>query len=104
MSKGLGIILVVLGHIVYTNQYVMVWISSFHMALFFIVSGVLLAIKDERDDLGVSIKKRVRGIMIPYLWFSLIDFILDIGNVLLGKIDKASFNRNLVSSLTFYGK
>ena len=39
MAKGLGIILVVLGHIEYISDELRAWISSFHMPLFFILSG-----------------------------------------------------------------
>lgn len=105
MVKGIGIILVVLGHIVYTEPHIMVWISSFHMPLFFVVAGVLMAIKGgEVTDLRGEIKHRVRSLIIPYLWFSLLDFVLDIGNVLLGKIDSHTFVVNIISSVTFYGK
>ena len=72
ISKGIGIILVVLGHIVYTNPYVMIWISSFHMPLFFIIAGIMLAIKDfDRMDVHTNIRKKARSLVIPYLWFSL---------------------------------
>lgn len=105
MAKGIGIILVVLGHIVYTEPHVMVWISSFHMPLFFVIAGVMMAIKDrEITDVKAEIIHRARGIVIPYLWFSALYFVLDIGNVALGKIDIHTFKVNLISSLTFYGK
>ena len=105
ISKGIGIILVVLGHIVYTNPYVMVWISSFHMPLFFIISGIMLAIKDfDRMDVHNNIRKKARALVIPYLWFSLAAFLFDIGNVTLGKIDSHTFLVNIISSVTFYGK
>lgn len=105
MAKGIGIILVVLGHIVYTEPHIMVWISSFHMPLFFVVAGVIMALSGgEISDLRFEIGKRAKGLLVPYLWFSLIDFILDIGNVLLGKIDVHTFVVNIISSVTFYGK
>ena len=105
ISKGIGIILVVLGHIVYTNPYVMVWISSFHMPLFFIIAGITLAIKDfDRMDVHTNIRSKARALVIPYLWFSLAAFLLDIGNVCLGKIDSHTFVVNIISSVTFYGK
>ncbi len=49
------------------------WIFSFHMPLFFIISGMLICFKNENEkDLGEFIRKRFRSIMIPYFWFSLI--------------------------------
>ena len=105
MAKGIGIILVVLGHIVYTEQHIMIWIASFHMALFFVISGILMGLKDKPiRDIKAEIVHIAKGILIPYAWFSGLDFLLDIGNVLLGKISQEAFWRNLVSSVTFYGK
>lgn len=101
MAKGIGIILVVLGHIIYTEESIRVWISSFHMPLFFLIAGIVMAIKNESN---IDIRKKFKSLIIPYMWFSLIDFIIDIGNVLLGKIDISVFITNLISSVTFYGK
>lgn len=106
MAKGIGIILVVLGHITYTNIYLQVWISSFHMALFFVISGLFISLgsgngtRTFKDEL----KRRYRGIVIPYMWFSLLYFLVDIGNLLLHKITQEMFIYNLISSVTFYGK
>ncbi|MDO4966030.1 MAG: acyltransferase family protein [Lachnospiraceae bacterium] len=80
MAKGIGVILVLLGHLqgdqffVYSPYILPMceWIFSFHMPLFFIISGMLIFHKkDEDKDLNVLIKKRFKGIMVPYFWFSL---------------------------------
>ena len=42
--KGIGIFLVVLGHI-YKDNYIGQWIYSFHMPLFFMLSGYLMYTK-----------------------------------------------------------
>lgn len=79
MAKGIGMVLVLLGHlqgdmIFQLSPYIhplCVFIFSFHMPLFFIISGILMAIKNDEDkSLSQIAKKRFRGIMIPYLWFS----------------------------------
>lgn len=79
MAKGIGILLVVIGHlqgkdIFALSPYILpvcTWIFSFHMPLFFIISGMLIHHKkDLEKDLKVLVKKRVRGIMIPYFCFS----------------------------------
>lgn len=104
MVKGLAIILVVLGHIEYISDPLRVWISSFHMPVFFIVSGILIRYKNETDrDLSLLLQKRSRGILIPYFWFSLLYFFIDIFNVWYGKITKPEFIKDLIGSLTFYG-
>ena len=41
MTKGVGIFLVILGHIEYIREDTLRWISSFHMPLFFFVGGIL---------------------------------------------------------------
>ena len=43
ISKGIGIILVVLGHSLNTIDLPGRWIYSFHMPFFFYISGVLLS-------------------------------------------------------------
>ena len=104
MVKFVGIFFVVLGHIEYISTPLRVWISSFHMPLFFIVSGLLMAIKNEpARDFKESVKKKFRGIIIPYLWFSLSYFIIDIGNLKLNIIDMPTFIDDTISHVNFYG-
>lgn len=80
MAKGIGAILVLLGHLqgdefFSFSPYVLPmceWIFSFHMPLFFIIAGMLLFHRNDVDkDLTELTKKRFKGIMTPYLWFSL---------------------------------
>lgn len=105
MTKGIGIFFVVLGHIEYISEPLRVWISSFHMPLFFIVSGLLMSVKEEPGrDFHSSLIKKVKGIIIPYLWFSLCYFFIDIANVtFLNNIDMHTFWVDTISSVTFYG-
>lgn len=105
MVKGVGIFFVVLGHIEYISTPLRVWISSFHMPLFFIVSGILMAVKNEpAQDFKVSVTKKFKGIIIPYLWFSFAYFIIDIFNVTIIKnIDINTFWIDQIDSITFYG-
>lgn len=104
MAKGFGIILVVLGHIEYISDPLRAWISSFHMPLFFVVSGMLICYKSEVNlPLRDSFKKKAKGLLIPYFWFSVIYFFIDILNLFLNKIDLTTFIKNALSSVTFYG-
>lgn len=74
-AKGLAIALVVLAHI--CNDYnkvrdpLAIWINSFHLPLFFVVSGFLMAYKDET---GYPWRKflwlKSKAILYPYLSFS----------------------------------
>lgn len=103
-AKGIGILFVVYGHIVNINEGVRGFISSFHMPLFFIISGMLIGLKKEdRKDYKETVCKKAKGILVPYMWFSIIYFFIDIMNLYLHKIDMNSFIKNGISSITLYG-
>ena len=68
--RGFGILLVVLGHVSRSAGLVS-WIFSFHMPLFFIISGMLF---HERQFLD-SFKKKVARLLIPYLFFGIATFV-----------------------------
>lgn len=91
-AKGIGISLVVLAHIYCFNpdinrELLVVWIYSFHMPLFFIISGMLLKYKNENDIKNV-IMSRIKGLLIPYLFFSFLSICV--------KIIINGFNKNMV--------
>ena len=73
--KGIGIFLVVLGH-VYRGNIIQNWIYSFHMPLFFIISGWLFGYKniEPKDFLEIT-KKKVMTLMLPYIEFYLLSFL-----------------------------
>lgn len=67
--KGLGIVLVVLGHastigVLNTSLY------AFHMPLFFIISGLLF----KERPLGETVARKARRLLVPYLVFALLTF------------------------------
>ena len=68
MLKGIGIILVVLGHTTHNDE-LGSWIYHFHMPLFFFLSGVFFSPTIQ------GLVKRVRQILIPYLIFGVLSFI-----------------------------
>lgn len=65
--KGIGIILVVIGH-VYSNRTVFNWLYSFHMPLFFLAAGWVYKEKSVLTD----IKRRIQTIVVPYFSFGLL--------------------------------
>lgn len=77
--KGIGIILMVVGH---SGSPLKTWIYLFHMPLFFIVSG--FCIRDRYSetiaDMWNFVKKKIRALYIPCLFFTL--FILFCHNIL----------------------
>ena len=106
MVKGVGIILVVLGHSTYISEQALTWLASFHMPLFFIVSGLLLAYKQsERQPFGLYFRRRFCGMMIPYFWFSLIYIGVDYYYLYVhpGVIDQAFINSAVLQAVSLFG-
>ena len=65
IAKGIGIVLVVMGHRPY-NGLVQSIIYSFHMPLFFLISGYLY--NDKYNNLFEYVKKSAKTILLPYLY------------------------------------
>ena len=116
LAKGIGIILVVLGHMENISGELRTWISSFHMPLFFVISGMLMAAKGEISilngdrevgngaiDVRELVLKAAKGLLIPYFWFSLIYIPIDIMNLYIDNVDKHTFVQNILDSITFSG-
>lgn len=73
-TKGLAIILMILGHTMTKIDHLHLWIYSFHMPLFFIVSGMLMQLNYERNkknDIN-KIRKKTIAIAIPYYFFGIL--------------------------------
>ena len=68
VAKGIGMIFVIYAHVNY-NKAVLIPIYSFHMPLFFIISGMLFDRK-RFSGFGDFIKNRFRSLIVPYLVFS----------------------------------
>lgn len=76
--KGIGIILVVLGHMEATPCPLKLWLNAFHMPLFFVAAGLLTGEGRLYERRSPSIiRGRARSILIPYFWFSLIAILWD---------------------------
>lgn len=76
ITKGIGIILVVLGHsgFMCTN-----FIYLFHMALFFIVAGYCFNNKYTESvvNLGKFVRRRIVSLYVPYVLFNIVFIILN---------------------------
>lgn len=66
--KGLLILLVILGHTT-ANNHIKNYISTFYMPCFFILSGWFMK---KNGNIANLVKKRVKSILLPYIFFSLI--------------------------------
>lgn len=75
IAKGLGIILVVIGHCIDGKTFPGTWISSFHMPLFFILSGMCFN-ASRYSSLIPFLNRRVKTLFLPLLFFSILMIIL----------------------------
>ena len=73
LFKGIAIILVVVGHVISRNwegvldkHPVYTWIYSFHMPLFFFISGFLINHTFGKKDIVSCLKKKVLALLLPY--------------------------------------
>ncbi len=106
IAKGIGIILVIIGHIEYVDQNVRNVIVSFHMPLFFILSGMLMNVTNEKNrELKGLILRKAKRIMLVYLVFSILYPLIDILYYFVtGNGDPFGTLRiNLVDSVLLYG-
>lgn len=88
MAKGVGIVLMVTGHLIGSVQTIDYktyfepiyhWIASFHMPLFFIISGILLWItEEEKREIGQIVSRKARTLLLPYATFSIIYIVMNI--------------------------
>lgn len=71
--KGIAILLIVYGHIIPgAVPFVTDWVSTFHIPLFFFVSGLLFNSIKYKDNLFRFFKNRAKGLAFPFLVFSMI--------------------------------
>lgn len=72
-ARGFGILLVILGHIRDADDALSVLIYSFHIPLFFIISGILLKYNRTADrPVGQILLSRLKGLIVPYIFFEFV--------------------------------
>lgn len=77
--KGVGILAVILGHSLIPN-YFRNFIFAWHMPLFFMISGYFY----KPSSLTLSIKKNLRGLIVPYIFTAIALFIFTVVSVNIG--------------------
>ena len=73
-AKGIGILCVLFGHLALNegnNLHLFTWIYSFHMPLFFFLSGLTYRPKSTKE----TIRSKIKSLGIPYLLFSILTII-----------------------------
>lgn len=103
IAKGIGIILVVIGHLLPDYNDFKAFIYSFHMPLFFILSGLTLKM-DKNANLQFVVKKQSK-IAKQYIMYSLIFVIYDIvvKTLALKIMDYRSLVWNLYNFINLFG-
>lgn len=71
-AKGYGIICVILGHISFHS--LSIWIYSFHIPLFFFLSGYMF---NEKRAFIPFLRKKIKSLLIPYIFFSFLYICFD---------------------------
>lgn len=72
-AKGVGILLVMLGHCYIEGKFTF-WFYSFHMALFFFMSGYTFRAKEKYVYFFV---KKIRTLLVPYAFFVVITMLFN---------------------------
>lgn len=83
ISKGILIILVVIGHILnfeyFLTKSIKTIIYTFHMPAFFVISGILIKPEKLRmESWGSFIRRKVKRLILPYVIFEMMGGILQI--------------------------
>ena len=79
VCKGIGIVLVILGHIYGLSSKVGIWIYSFHMPLFFILSGLVYNEKKNTElPFFEFLKKKAKSYLVPYYLYALINLVIEL--------------------------
>lgn len=74
MARGYGILLVIIGHLAYETQFAR-WIYSFHMPLFFFLSGFVFVAKGNFIEF---LKKKSKAILVPYFGLGMCIIVFEI--------------------------
>ena len=104
MVRGIAIFLVVLGHSGLIDYDKNVWLSTFHLPAFFVVSGMLMQLKKEEEQvLTKVILHKIKGIMLPYLWFSAVSLLFDVIQLLRGIFTADVLKEHIMQTVTLQG-
>lgn len=77
VAKGYGIILVIMGHCFNKDTPLHNWIFSFHMPLFFILSGYCFHYEKYKNVVDV-LKDKFRALIIPYVKFCVLGILISL--------------------------
>lgn len=82
--KGIGMLTVVANHSNFGHMF-SIFVSSFHMQLFFFISGLLFV--SGKYSFKDFARKRIRGLLIPYVFFALLTIVFVVSINLFSKAE-----------------
>lgn len=97
-SRGLALLLVIIGHIYNGDNFFIIWIYSFHVPLFFIISGILIKY-NKYNNISTIAKKRIKSIMVPYFLFCLINILFEMSL----NLSILTLKWTVIQTITFFG-
>lgn len=73
VAKGWGIVLVIYGHV--ANDYLSIWLYTFHVPLFFFLSGYFFNPNKRPSDF---VRSKAKGLLMPYLFLGIPIFLINV--------------------------
>ncbi|MCX7698058.1 MAG: acyltransferase family protein, partial [Candidatus Goldbacteria bacterium] len=71
--KGIGIIFIIFGHSISCPDFLIDYFFSFHVPLFFFIAGLNFN-TSLLEDFRIFLKKRIKRLLIPYMFFNLLSY------------------------------
>lgn len=104
-TKGVAILCITLLHFEkgVIPEWLNVWIGLFMISTFYFTSGWISGITNRRTKPNELLKKRIRQLGIPYLWFSLLIILFDILWVALGFMESGVLLRDVYKTIVLRG-
>lgn len=101
--KGIGIILVIIGHLDWDNP-ICTWIYSFHLPLLWVLSGVTARYNEVELGKKKSIRKIIYKCIYPYITFSILALLyLVVAVSIFNRQSKGEIKLALLETCTFIG-
>ena len=93
--RGLGMLFVVWGHSIPYKYPVRKYIYSFHMPLFFFISGLTFGDSDKLDY-AEYIKKKFKSLIVPYIIINIICYVLSVILFKVGVLEEFNYLDNIM--------
>lgn len=79
------------------------WIGMYMISAFYFTSGWVMGLKDDKITEKVLVRKRLNSLGVPYLWFSGLILLFDLGLLLFGYYDWMFIGREVYKTIVLRG-